>query len=152
MQGKRAHPFYQAQAILSRRDHSTTEVKTKLRRKGFPTAVINSTIARLQQLGLLDDERFAAAFTDAALRRSPVGPRWLEYRLRQKGIAPSAISRLLDATYSRGQELELARRAAATWRRSHPTNAGDNARLYRFLISRGFTADTISAIITPDER
>lgn len=138
-QGKRSDVLYQAQAILSRRDHSRAELQAKLRRRGFTAGQIAVAVARLQQRGLLDDEQFTAAFISAALRRTIVGPRWLRSKLREKGIASERITTALQQAFPPGREEALIRQAAAAWRRLHPRHASDQARLYRFLASRGFS-------------
>ena len=139
MQGKRQDPFYQALNVLSRRNHSVFEVKAKLRRKGFNPQQIDRVVSQLKTQGLLDDRTFAVIFTDSTLRAKSVGPRWLKAKLRQKGIAATLVDEVISAKFPPGAEEKLARRAADTWRRSHPRHAHDSTRLMRFLASRGFS-------------
>lgn len=160
MPGKRQDVFYQAQAVLSRRDHSAAEVKAKLARKGFTTDEIAKTVDFLQEKKLLDDARFAQAYVESILRAKPVGPRYLSAKLKQKEIGESIIQKTLLQVFSppyeggvpaegggRGREAILAEQAAAQWKRIHPKHAQDKQRLFRFLSSRGFTHDAISAIL-----
>lgn len=146
-QVKRADPFYQAQAILSRRDHSIAEVTAKLRRQGFAAGQITAAVTRLIERGLVNDDRFARAYIDAALRRTAVGPRWLQHKLLEKGITPELITAVLKQTFPRGRAEALAHQAAANWQRRHPRQASDQARLARFLASRGFSSEIISSIL-----
>ncbi|MBI4021950.1 MAG: regulatory protein RecX [Candidatus Andersenbacteria bacterium] len=147
-QGQRTNPYYQAQAILARRDHSVAELAAKLRRQGFSAGQVTDTLGRLQQNSLLDDERFTSAYIAAALRRTSVGPIWLRHKLRQKGIQPNYIVAVLQRTFPPGRERSIARQAAAAWRRLHPSHQNDWHRLTRFLLSRGFSSDVISALRT----
>lgn len=147
MPGKRQDVLYQAQAILSRRDHATAEVKTKLKRKGFPEEEIAKALHFLQEKNLLDDARFAAAYVASILRAKPVGPRYLWAKLRQRGIGDSIISQVLRGLDDR--EAELAQQAAEQWRRLHPKHATDKNRLYHFLLSRGFTQAAIQTATSP---
>jgi regulatory protein len=139
MQGKRQDPNYQAEAILSRREHSVFEVKTKLRRRKFTQEQINEAVARLAARGLLNDERFAQVYVASTLRQKAIGPRWLRAKLVQKGIARPLIDATIAAAFPPGAEEEVARRAVETWRRTHPGSAPDHVRLARFLASRGFS-------------
>jgi len=131
--------FYQAQAILSRRDHSEYEVRTKLARKGFSEERIDDVIGKLQQLKLIDDERFARAYAASALRQKPVGPKWLANKLREKRIASEYIEPAVYALFTDEAEVAVATRAAEAWKRSRPQHAEDSERLIRFLVGRGFS-------------
>lgn len=147
MTGKRQDPVYQAQAILSRRDHSVKEMHSKLRRQGFGEQEIAKTLAWLQEKRLLNDRRFAAAYADALVRSKPVGPRYLSAKLKQKGVADSLIREIIHNIFSDGRQQALIANAIARWKRLHPNH--DRQRLYRFLVSRGFTADAISESVLP---
>lgn len=153
MPGKRQDVFYQAQAILARRDHSAAEVKAKLARKGFTKDEIAKTVDFLQEKKLLDDALFAKEYIESILRAKPVGPRYLSAKLKQKGVGEGIIQETLGEI--KGREAILAEQAAAQWKRLHPStssgqvpkHAQDKQRLFRFLASRGFTQDVISAIM-----
>jgi len=164
---------YVAQAILSRREHSIFEVKSKLRRKGFTPEQINETIAWLQEHKFLDDKKFAHMYVNNVLRFKPVGPHWLRAKLKQKGVGDSIIEgaikdaflhpggvdevdssgvapagRSLGEGWKHGsssvsREEELIRQAADHWKRTHSKYKDDRQRLYRFLASRGFSSDKI---------
>ncbi len=143
MQGKRQNPYYQAQAILSRRDHSEAEVRTKLKKKGFLAADVDATIAWLQERGLLDDRKFAAAYVESVLRTKAVGPRWLQAKLREKGIAAPLLEEAMEQAWAKQSEEEFLAAAAQRWQRQHLRYKDDRVRLSRFLSSRGFSPDKI---------
>ncbi len=142
---KRANPIYQAQDILSRRDHSEFEVRTKLKRKKFSPQEIDRAINWLYGNKLLNDAAFTQRYIDSILLGKPVGPRWLTQKLREKRIDSSIIEDALAETFAEGKEEELARDAATRWRRSHPSKASDKQKLQNFLISRGFSFDAVGA-------
>lgn len=135
---KRSDPIYQAQAILSRRDHSVAEVKQKLARQGFSPEQETQAINWLVDNRLLDDTKFAAAYVTSILGAKPVGRRYLTSKLKQKGVAGSIIQKVLAELVPPERETELAEQAAARWARVHPQHATDKNRLLRFLLSRGF--------------
>lgn len=159
MSHKRTDPDYQAQAILSRRDHSIFEVQTKMRRKGFTAAQIHSAIAKLKNLCLLDDHAFAHKYVKETLHFKAVGRRWLVRGLRQKGIGEPIINEALAKNLTPTREQELISQATAKWRRLHPstgsgqapTGSGqapkDRQRLTRFLTSRGFSLAAITSVL-----
>lgn len=141
--GKRTDPIYQAQAILAIRDHSIAEITLKLKKKGFTAPDIQTALGWLEQHKLVNDQQFAERYVDSLLRSKPVGPRWLHAKLREKGVEPSLIAATLAKLYSKELENHLAKQATAEWQRTHTTSANDPQKLFRFLISRGFSADVI---------
>ena len=154
MSHKRTDPDYQAQAILSRRDHSIFEVQTKMRRKGFTAAQIHSAITKLKKLRLLDDHAFAHKYVKETLHFKAVGPRWLVRGLKQKGIGESIIKEALAKNLTPAREQELINQAAAKWRphrlRASPQRSSASyplPRLPRLFICRDGIYQT--APVTP---
>lgn len=144
---QRKEPHYVAQDILSRRDHSIAEVRLKLKRKGFSATQTDETIAWLQMRKLLNDEKFAARYVENTLAIKAVGPRWIAYKLKQKGIAQDIIEETLGSVFTTDGEQQLATTAAQAWRRQHSKHREDKQRLQRFLMSRGFSFEAIKTAI-----
>lgn len=147
MTSKRTNSIYQAQDILSRRDHSEFEVRTKLKRKRFGPTEVERAIKWLYEQKLLDDAAFTKRYIDSMLLGKPVGPRWLQQKLFAKGVDSSIIEDALTQTFTAGKEAELAQDAAERWRRSHPSKADDKQKLQNFLISRGFSFVCVAGCI-----
>jgi len=143
--GRRGDPYYQAQDILSRRDHSESEMRAKLSRKGFDSDDIEGVIDRLKQKKLIDDRQFADRFVTSQLNRKPVGPRLLSLKLKQKGVAQDIIQASIDGVFTDiAKELELIAMAADDWHRHHIAPVKGKEKLWRYLIGRGFTTSVIS--------
>lgn len=140
MSSKRENVFYQAQDILSRRDHSEHEVRQKLFKKGFSVEDIDEAITQLKERKYLDDARFAEAFVRNALMMRPVGPRWLILKLQEKRIATELIEPAVYGQLDSDKEEQLAQEAAEKWARTKKTADPEKnrQRLLRHLISRGF--------------
>jgi regulatory protein len=70
--------------LLSRRAHSKWELRRKLRMKGFEADAVDAAMARLVELGYLNDSSFAKGLVRrrAALR----GPRALSAELAARGV------------------------------------------------------------------
>jgi len=139
----KAQAWEQALRYLGRREHSSLELKRKLRRKGF-ASIADQVIAALEEKGYLDDERFTRLFLREKIRLKQWGPQRLRLELRTRGIHPEMIERLLAQELPpnriRSQAKTLASRKLQNLRR--PTFK-DRQRLWRFLRGRGFSSDTI---------
>jgi regulatory protein len=80
---------------LDYRPRSQTELKQRLARRGFDSDTIEATIARLKELGLVDDLAFARFWQENRQAFSPRS-RWLLRReLKQKGVADEVIERVV---------------------------------------------------------
>ena len=148
---KSENVYYQAQAILARRDHSEHEVRMKLAKKGFSEVQIDEAIEILCDQKLIDDEKFAAMYVTNTLRFKNVGPRWLVHKLKEKRIATELIEPAVYGVIDEDKEHALATDAASAWRRSHAKHAEDRDRLTRFLRSRGFSFEAAAQAADIDE-
>lgn len=148
---ERDHAWKARQAamnLLAVRARSTAELRRRLVEKGYSAETTESTLAWLDERGMLDDAAFAASFVRDRVRLRPHGKRRLQQELRRKGVdaavSAGAIEEVLEA--EEASEAELAVRAAAKWK----PRAGEDAqaarrRLYGYLARRGFAGDAILA-------
>ena len=140
-----------AARFLANRPRSTTEVRRNLAKKDTPETVIDQAIARLEQMGYLDDTAFARYWLENRNTFKPRGPLALRYELRQKGIPDSIIDAVLEdgldvdaAAYKAAQQ--KARRLRGLTRQQFQNKLGG------FLQRRGFSyavsRDVIEQIAT----
>lgn len=101
--GEERSAFSRALDILSRRDHSEAELALKLRRKGVGEGEVEAVVARLRELGYLNDRRLAERIAESALAAGRmVGPR-LSRELRRRGI-PRDLAAEAMAQSSEGRD------------------------------------------------
>ncbi len=84
-----------AMRFLEARSRSVTEVRRRLTSAGYQAALVEDAIARLGDLGVLDDEAFARAWVESRDRARPRGERALREELRLKGIDRSLVDLVL---------------------------------------------------------
>lgn len=100
--------FNSAEDYLSRRDHSEKELYEKLCRK-YPPAAAEAAIEKAKDLGLLDDERFAANYALELYEKKHFASHRILLELRRKGvdreIAENAVESLDKAGETRIIEL-----------------------------------------------
>jgi regulatory protein len=134
-----------AARFLGYRPRSIHEVRQNLTQRGTPPAVIDSAIERLNAMGYLDDQQFAAFWVADRNAFKPVSPRALRYELRRKGVADADIDAALadldaeDAAYRAAQS--QVRRLRGSARRAF------QEKLYVFLQRRGFSYQTARTIV-----
>ena len=137
-----------AARLLARREHSATELRHKLARRGFDAAHVEAALQRLRELGWQDDARYAAART-ASRVSGGMGPLKLRAELQAAGIDEAAAQRAMA-------EVDWRECIRAVHRRRFgrpPVDAREWQKQYRFLLGRGFRAEDIHAVLreVPDE-
>jgi regulatory protein len=84
-----------ATRFLEARSRSVAEVQRRLTSAGYRTDLVNDAIARLGDLGVLDDEAFARAWVESRDRARPRGERALRDELRLKGVDRALVDSVL---------------------------------------------------------
>jgi regulatory protein len=84
-----------AARFLELRSRSVHEVTRNLTMSGFPAELVEGTVARLLELGLLDDTAYAKAWVESRDRSKPRGESALRRELSLKGIERETIAAVL---------------------------------------------------------
>ena len=131
--------------LLAYRPRSEAEIRQRLARRGLPPQVVQETIARLREQGLLDDAAFARSWVEMRDQHSPRGRRLLWQELSLKGIEREIAREVIADVAEEDAALRAAQKKArllqgqdyATFRR----------RLGDFLLRRGFPSSTVRTTI-----
>jgi len=148
--GKVDAAVHDAMKSLARRALASGQIDRKLTDKGHDPDAREAALARLNQLGLVNDDEVARQIIREAQRQRPAGPRLLKQKLFQKGItgvtADAAIADLQpDHDDAVEQALSLAEKKWRTDARVEPPKR--RQRVYALLLRRGFERDTIDAVM-----
>ncbi|TAM80368.1 MAG: regulatory protein RecX [Acidobacteria bacterium] len=142
-------PFEAAVAMLSRRSYSVAELRRALERKFRDSADIPDVLARLRQLGYLDDSKFAEAYASSLARVRNFGRHRVRRELKSKLVDYRVIDGAVDNAFASVSERELLERAVDKKIRTlrKPMTRARLASLCQGLIRRGFRADDIMKTI-----
>jgi regulatory protein len=130
--------------LISYRARSERELCQRLEQKGWDQTVIQETLDRLRQNGLLDDLQFAQDWIENRQSFRPRSARLLRQELRQKGLDEQTIQQAL-------KELDEEAAAQALARRQAQRLKGAPARLFHqkliaHLVRRGFSYELASTV------
>lgn len=128
---------------LSRRDYSRAELAAKLAPYGTGEE-IEAILNRMSELSLQSDARMAENWVHVHARR--FGRARLQNELTRRGVARELIEEALTSS-NMANELE---RAYAVWQSRYcalPVDAREWARQARFLLARGFAAETVRTVL-----
>ncbi len=134
---------------LGRRAHSESELRTKLDRKGYDSAIITKVIEELTKAGYLDDLEFARSFARSRLLSKPMGARRMRSELWQRGVAEQIIDTVVAEAYRERPERELVEALLAKRGAKH-LGLDEKVRMKRlhdFLLRRGFGWDVVSEVL-----
>jgi regulatory protein len=85
-----------AARYLEARPRSVAEVRRRLTSAGYRPPLVEASIARLGELGYLDDDAFARAWVESRDRARPRGELALRRELRLRGVDESLVRAILD--------------------------------------------------------
>jgi regulatory protein len=130
--------------LLSRREQSKRELKTKLVRGGYEKSEVDVAVQTVAARDYQSDARFSAS-----LARNRVaggyGPRRISAELKSHGIADADIAAAIggvDADWTGIARRQLDRR----YGRSPAADREERARRAQFLLRRGFDPATVRAV------
>lgn len=137
---------------LARRQHSKSEIKTKLRQKKFDKTLVELTLDELEQNYYVDDRSFAKLFTDEKVKAKNWGKNKIKSELIKRGVSSKIIAEVIEEKFSNDLEiesgLELARKKLKKLINRKLDQKKIQTSIYSFLVSRGYDYDLCKQIFT----
>ena len=131
-----------AMRLLSRRALSERELLNKLCAAGYPFREARDAVAECRKRGYVNDEAFAADYTELLAGRC-LGGRRIRLALRKRGIPAELQEEPLEAaaeTEAERASEALAYKLRLLVRETDPRRKREKA--FRFLIGRGFSCES----------
>ena len=144
------HIKQRAFLFLGRRQHSTSELRIKLKQKGYETELINDVLDDLKNKNYLDDTEFAKMFVEEKIKLKLWSEQKLKSELIKKGINAEIISDVLRNIISDEDTLNNAMTVAEkkydNLKNRDVENDVIKSKLVAFLKSRGYNYDVIKEV------
>lgn len=132
--------------FLSRRLHSSYELKLKLRKKNFNKEIIEKVINELNQKKYLNDEDFAIQFVKEKIKKGKIGINKLENKLKQKGIDKEIINDIINnidkENISKNID-ELIKKKLSQLRDKESDKRKIKSKIISHLLTKGYDYDSI---------
>ncbi len=161
----RSKPIRSAREVafdcLSRRALTYMELETRLKDKGYESTEINVVLARLQELGYLNDRELALTFSQGRLKR--YSRRRVQQDMRNRGLETELIEQTLESTYSSDDEFQQCLNLAKRWwvqerkrcdqkiqdesKKSLPRELFLQQKIARKLLQRGYPSDIVQKVL-----
>lgn len=141
----RGGPSLKARAIglLSRREHSRSELRRKLAPHCEDPATLETLLDELERGNWLSQERFAESIVNR--RAAGYGTRRILQELRRHEVPDETLGGLSERLRSTEQA-----RAQQVWLKrfgSPPSDAREHAKQYRYMAARGFSPECLRRIL-----
>jgi regulatory protein len=94
--------------LLGRRPYSLAEIKTKLARRSESPTFVAETLAKLQEYGMVNDEKFSEVFASSRLQNDGFGRARVLRDLRAKRVPRPVAEKAVDKTFEKTEERQLA--------------------------------------------
>ena len=147
--------------LLARREHGSSELKTKLakrfRQRGCDLNTVEQVTQQLIEEGLLSDERFAASRVRQLAGRG-YGPSRIRNDLRQQRVEHLISDNMKEAFDS---EVDWEAEATAVYEKKYggapiegdwDARQRERGRRLRFMQYRGFSSDVSQNLVNKDDR
>ncbi|MFA6292280.1 MAG: regulatory protein RecX [Victivallales bacterium] len=131
--------------LLSRRQHTVSELRGKLARREFPKDVIDEVVAVLAERKFLDDANFAESYFNE-LTAKGLGLTRIRLAMRKRGVPPEISGEVMGRGFSEDDEAGRAADALKKRRLFFEREKDLNKRkqkMFRYLVSRGFSSAVI---------
>ena len=137
-------------ALCSRREYAGYDIVSALKRKGVSQQEADGLLKKLRENGFVDDRRYVTAFVKDKVLLAGWGGSKVEYQLRMKGFTPALIAEAFEELdkedAGRRMEEVIARKYNSL--KDENDRAKKRAKVIRFALSRGFSYDQVSRVLS----
>ena len=135
--------YNKALDLLSRREHSSKEIREKLLLRFDDNIIINSVITKLEENNLINNTRFAEAYVSSRKRKG-FGPKKISFELLSKGVSESVANRVIDEEggWKRAAKLAFTKK----FKNGLSSDVKDSLKQKSFLKNRGFGFKEIESV------
>lgn len=133
-----------AMDLLARREHSVLELQRKLRQRGAEPELIESELQKLQDEGLLSEQRYLESYIRSR-GLSGRGPVRIREELARRGLNRQDIDSALEEA-----DVDWQEQMQDLWQRKFGEKPVDQkawAKQARFLVYRGYPLDWVQKLL-----
>ena len=135
--------------LLDRRDYASAMLEQKLIEKGFSGENAASVVARLGEVGLVNDRAYAEALARTRFDERGLVGRALQLELTRKGIPTDLASEVIASEITSDANRDVFDRALELARRKYQSSpkARAYARTTAYLARRGYSPSVITQVV-----
>ncbi len=143
-ESERKSALLKAVSYVSKNLKTKREVKNYLLGKGYSEEIAYYVIDRLKEYNYINDEEYAKRYLESCSGNQ--GKRLSEYKLMMKGVRKEDIEKAYSETDVNAKE--NAKKVAEKYMKNKEKNKENLAKVYRYLIGRGFSYDEVEYAVS----
>jgi regulatory protein len=138
--------------LLGRRELTASQLRERLRRKGYPSDSVTEAIDRLTARGLIDDARAAGARARHGVTIHRRGRARVLREVKSLGVTDDTARRAVAAAFDDVDEDRMVAEALQRKLKGAPVpnEPRDRQRLYGWLLRQGFESHRIQRVLRGD--
>ena len=134
-----------AMHLLEKMDRTKADIRSKLRRNGYPDEAINAAIEYIESYNYLNDERYAYMYVRNYCNSRSRNR--IMQDLYRKGVDKDTINEAIESEYTVDEEELINMYIIKRGYDADNASMKDRDKMFRFLISKGFPLDEIQRLI-----
>ncbi len=134
-----------AMHLLEKMDRTKADIRSKLRRNGYPDEAINAAVEYIESYNYLNDERYAYMYVRNYCNSRSRNR--IMQDLYRKGVDKDTINDAIESEYSVDEEELIKMYIIKRGYDVDNASMKDREKMFRFLISKGFPLDEIQRLI-----
>jgi regulatory protein len=129
--------------LLAARSRTETELRRGLEKRGYTSAEVEAAVARVRELGYLDDGEVARSRARSLLDRG-ASPRLAARRLEAQGISTAQARSAVDEQAGEEGEAKLLERALERRLKGREVDGASRQRVFRSFVQKGFRPSAVA--------
>lgn len=139
--------YIKAISMIGRRPHSLSEVKRKLKEKGFEVPIIAWACEKLVQQNYINDEEFAKMWTDNRIISQRKGRNLIRQELQQRGIDKELVKNAMETINPDDEYTGAMKLGQTKWKQTSGKTMDRKRKTGAFLMRRGYTGSIVNKVL-----
>lgn len=141
-ENEKGQALNKAVTLLGKNLKTRRQMRTYLNDKGFSKNIVDYVIDKLSEYNYINDINYATIYVKSV--KNKYGKLKIINNLRQKGISEKDIDEVMQEFESDTQSILT---LAQKYMKNKEINQDNMAKLYRYLLSKGFGYDEVNSIV-----
>jgi len=132
-----------ALTLLERQKYTKSQIRTKLKMKGYLQQTIEKVIEKLENYGYISDQDYAESYVRSVSNKSI---KELKYSLIAKGVKEDLVEKILEEQEI--DEAETIKKLAEKFMRYKENTKENKNKLIQYLYRKGFKYSQITSVVS----
>lgn len=129
--------------LITQKDRTEKELRTKLSQKGYDENIIEDEIAFLTEYGYINDKNYTERFINDAINLKKWGKMRIRTELLRKGIDREIADIAIEDAFKQDCDDMVLEQLKSRFKDSDLSNIKERTRIFNYFLRRGYSAEEI---------